>query len=307
LQQTIDDPRPWVREGAVRELDRLLRGSYPGLALAAQEALKRLADDDSRRVATMAAESLAAYGEAQDVREAAEAERQTPTSRSEREEQERRAHERAERERRPPPKAAQPVPTFTRAFADALLTWPPLLLATMGWSICWAFAWVISEAYGWAGTEYGIAWTILAAIGGLITGLVLRRTERSIRWTQIVLIGIGWAIGMSISGGVYDAVGEAIGGGIRGAVGGLITGLVLRQRESSIQWTQILLIGTGWAIGMAIGDVFGDIAYEALNGAIAGSIGWAIPGAVVGAISGAIGSGVMFWQLDQVHHSTLTE
>ena len=325
LQQTINDPRPWVREGAVRELDRLIRGSYPGLALAAKEALKRMADDDSRRVANMAAESLAAYAEAQGVREKAEAGR---------EEQERRAHQRAEAERgarekeaqeqlardraareRPAQekaeaggkaaektgaKAGQPEATITRAVADELMRWPPVLLTTIGWAICWAFAWVVSEAYGWAGTEYGIAWTILGAIGGLITGLVLQRTEQSIQWKQILLITLGWAIGMTISGSFYDAVGEAIGGSIRGAIGGLITALVLQRTERSIQWMHILLITLGWAIGMAIGDVVGDISYEALAGAIGGSIGWwTIPGALVGAISGAIGSGIMFWQLGQ--------
>ena len=49
----------WVREGAVQELDRLLKSGRLGLALTALEALKRLADDDSRRVASIAAQSLA--------------------------------------------------------------------------------------------------------------------------------------------------------------------------------------------------------------------------------------------------------
>jgi Tol biopolymer transport system component/uncharacterized caspase-like protein len=60
LQQTINDPRPWVREGAVRELERLLRGNQPALAIASQEALKRLSEDDSRRVATAATDILTA-------------------------------------------------------------------------------------------------------------------------------------------------------------------------------------------------------------------------------------------------------
>ncbi|HET7089153.1 MAG TPA: caspase family protein, partial [Anaerolineae bacterium] len=73
LQQTIDDPRPWVREGAVRELDRLLHGSHLGLAQAARDALTRLADDDSRRVSTAAAGILATYVDEQRAREAAQA------------------------------------------------------------------------------------------------------------------------------------------------------------------------------------------------------------------------------------------
>lgn len=61
LQQSIDDSRPWVRESAVRELDRLLQSNQPGLALAAQTGLKHLMLDDSRKVAAAAAESLRAY------------------------------------------------------------------------------------------------------------------------------------------------------------------------------------------------------------------------------------------------------
>ena len=65
LRQASESPFAGVREGAVRELDRLLRGSHPGLALAARTALTRLAGDDSRRVSTAAAKSLAAYAEAE--------------------------------------------------------------------------------------------------------------------------------------------------------------------------------------------------------------------------------------------------
>lgn len=61
LQQSIDDSRPWVRESAVRELDRLLQSNQPGLALAAQTGLKHLMSDDSHKVAAAAAESLRAY------------------------------------------------------------------------------------------------------------------------------------------------------------------------------------------------------------------------------------------------------
>ena len=69
LQQSIEDLRPWVREGAVRELDRLLCGSDKGLALAAQEALKRLTEDDSKRVSNAATEILAAYAETQGIKD----------------------------------------------------------------------------------------------------------------------------------------------------------------------------------------------------------------------------------------------
>jgi hypothetical protein len=65
LQQSIDDPRTWVREGAVAELSRLLSGGQPGLSAAAHTALLRLTADDSRRVAEAASKTLAAWtGEA---------------------------------------------------------------------------------------------------------------------------------------------------------------------------------------------------------------------------------------------------
>ncbi len=65
LIQTLHSPLPWVREGAVRELDRLLRSQNPGLSLAALQALQQLAQDDSRVVASASQAALAAYTQAQ--------------------------------------------------------------------------------------------------------------------------------------------------------------------------------------------------------------------------------------------------
>jgi hypothetical protein len=61
LKLAIESPLANVREGAVRELDRLLNGSNARLSLAAFEALKQLAEDDSRRVASTASIILNAY------------------------------------------------------------------------------------------------------------------------------------------------------------------------------------------------------------------------------------------------------
>ena len=118
LQQAIENPFAGVREGVVRELDRLLRGSHPGLALAAHTALTHLVDDDSRRVSATAAESLAAYAEAeQEARskkqEEVEAERlaaqkaEAERAAREKAEQERLAREKAEQERQAREKAEQ--------------------------------------------------------------------------------------------------------------------------------------------------------------------------------------------------------
>ena len=58
LQQAIESRFAGVREGAVRELEHLIRGRDEALALAAKEALERLVDDDSRSVSAAAARTL---------------------------------------------------------------------------------------------------------------------------------------------------------------------------------------------------------------------------------------------------------
>lgn len=93
LQQTIEDPRPWVRESAVRELDQMLRSNRPGLVLAAKEALGRLGDDDSRKVSSLAAASLAAFEEAQRAKEAERERAETERLARQKAEEERKARE----------------------------------------------------------------------------------------------------------------------------------------------------------------------------------------------------------------------
>ncbi|GGN03038.1 hypothetical protein GCM10011609_47470 [Lentzea pudingi] len=58
LQEAIDHSLPGVRAGAVPELRRMLSVAHEGRALAARLALRRLAEDDSRMVATAAREAL---------------------------------------------------------------------------------------------------------------------------------------------------------------------------------------------------------------------------------------------------------
>lgn len=60
LQDSIEDRRPWVRIGAVQELEKLLRTDNKGLKLAAEAALLSLAKgDDSVQVITAATKCLA--------------------------------------------------------------------------------------------------------------------------------------------------------------------------------------------------------------------------------------------------------
>jgi hypothetical protein len=58
VQEAIDSPLAAVRNAAVQELSRMLRGKHAGRALAARQALDELARDDSRSVAAAAGEAL---------------------------------------------------------------------------------------------------------------------------------------------------------------------------------------------------------------------------------------------------------
>jgi formylglycine-generating enzyme required for sulfatase activity len=97
LWQAIESPFTGVREGAVHELHQLLRGSDPGLVLAAHEALTRLVDDDSRRVSAAAARSLEAYaGAERPGEEPVQVEQRIPDRKEERQGKKTRAPEKPE-------------------------------------------------------------------------------------------------------------------------------------------------------------------------------------------------------------------
>ena len=69
LHESIKDLRPWVREGAVHELGRLLQGNNKGLALSAHEALTHMKDDDSQKVKSEVNRILEEYDNLQSVKE----------------------------------------------------------------------------------------------------------------------------------------------------------------------------------------------------------------------------------------------
>jgi hypothetical protein len=66
LRESLEDRRPWVRKGAVQELEKLLVGNNKGLILAARAALTILVNsDDSYEIRQMAEKSLSASIDAQ--------------------------------------------------------------------------------------------------------------------------------------------------------------------------------------------------------------------------------------------------
>jgi formylglycine-generating enzyme required for sulfatase activity len=68
LTEAIEDTRPFVREGAVRELEKILKGKNIALARSAREALEKIAaEDDSHRVAQFAAQVLETVRQAEQL------------------------------------------------------------------------------------------------------------------------------------------------------------------------------------------------------------------------------------------------
>jgi len=390
MQQTMDDPRPWVREGAVSELDRLARGSHPGLALAAREALKRMAEDDSRRVAAAAMGALVAYEGTQSTPEdtkvaetapaeverlstkqvEAQADREVRVRQSKREEPQ--PHSRGEDDKDRAGFVRSEVTThheFTTTISEGSI-WRLILLVVAGWAI--------SGLIGASYIEFSVVYIITGTIAGLIIGLVLWRSELFIHWKQILLIAIGWTIGAFVGGVIVEflrgklfwfdsgwvgswiiagviggfsiglvlwrtelsikwkpilvivaccVIGALIGGFlgyyfsawamivwvISGAMGGLTVGLVLQRTKLSNRWRQILVITIGWGIGGYIGSALGSIigSDTGLANAIANSLlGETIPayilslgieGVISGALIGSIGglsTGLMMWQAE---------
>jgi len=139
LIEAIEDSRTFVREGAVQQLEKLLRGRNLGLARSAREILERMErEDDSRRVSQAATQALEPSRQAEQLtlhkteeerlaserKAKEETERLLAEQKAEREaerlatikaEEERKAREEAER------KAREEAEKFARAKAERLV------------------------------------------------------------------------------------------------------------------------------------------------------------------------------------------
>lgn len=157
-------------------------------------------------------------------------------------------------------------------------------------------------------------WAIGVAIGGLITGHVLRLAEPSLQWKEVAIVAIGGAIGGAVilfiglaiftaiegSDEGIDVVDAAINlrplwyGAVYAAIGGLITGYTLHRAKPSIHSKEIALVAISWVLGATIGGwaASGLISWfsgEVLIGDYSGSPLADVDVAVGGAVDGAIG------------------
>ena len=100
LIEATEDSRTFVREGAVQQLELIVKGKNIGLARSALEALEKIASDENttRRVEQLARQVLDAYYQEQ---------QRIEEERRQREEEERQARQKAEEERLAQEKAAE--------------------------------------------------------------------------------------------------------------------------------------------------------------------------------------------------------
>ncbi len=318
LREAIESSFASIREGAVRELDRFLNGSNPGLAIAAQEALKRLAEDDSRRVATLATEVLSAYSatttanvqereEQQRIaRERAEAERLA----AQRAEAERVAREKAEQERLAREHAESQHVAEQKAETEHIAREkteqvqkeaPPSIttISTVRPKSRWRTALLIGSGWGLSvfllsSLESGLMSQAIVTglVGGIITSFALRLREPLVSWRDAVIISIGWTGAWYLAWLIYIYAYSIV--PIAWIIGGSTIGFVLRWKKL-IAWKQVAFVAIGWSVAYVIG----------LFNMILSSVpfGYEIGYAILGLISGTIGSAVTLLQIPRVPRS----
>ena len=101
LIEATEDSRTFVREGAVQQLEKLLKGRNLGLARSAREVLERIEkEDDSRRVSQAAGQVLEPIRQAEKEEEERKAKEEVERIATQKAEEERIALEKAESERK---------------------------------------------------------------------------------------------------------------------------------------------------------------------------------------------------------------
>lgn len=307
LIESISDSRPWVREGAVGELEALLDSARRPIAAAALAALQQLAADDSRKVAARAQANLSAFFEkANRAQKPAEQPPVEPTRSAQPADQERMAEPKAEAKRA---MAVEPILSTSAAAATQVSAGAaaPSSVALRRTSIV-AGGWIV----GWASGIFLasvidsnlVSFLSLIAgwsIAGLITGLILRRSTPSIQIYHIFILIVVWAllplVGLimqgSGSGGSYQTSLALI---ASVAFTWLINSWFVLQLPPTSMWWQALVVGAAGAIGWVSG---GTEQWNFVALRLSGS-GWSLPFIIqdsgiraVGLLSNVILSGLI--------------
>jgi hypothetical protein len=314
-----------VREIAVQQLEKILKGRSIGMARSARVALERIAaEDDSRRVAHLAAQMLESIRQEEQKVEAlqiAEAERlageRAEAERKAKQEAERLALQKAEEERLSIEKAGAERKAQEEAERLAIQKADEERLAIEK-----------AEAERKAREEAERLLAEQKAEEERIAAVRLEearlaeekrlaalkaQAERNARlraWASVFWVTVGWVvsetiawiisvvIGSSIGGLIVIAISGVVGGGISGLIGGGITAITLRNERILPHWKNVFWITLGWGIGSAVGGAVGGGVAAAINmvfyyeSAISSALSSAIGGGISGIIGGAIGGGI---------------
>lgn len=261
LRDSMADLRPWVREGAARQLGRLLQSDDEGLTLAAYAALTQMMDDDSQQVRRVVARILEGAPGAQP---SGERERQPGPATVVKKEMEQTATGEM-RKSRPAPFSSLPRLRLRwmgrlKAHGRSLTVTRTQLFLWLAWVAAGAVGWTV----GWAAMEAGFrvglrallggtfSWVVFGALFGAASGvmqwLVLRpHFDRAYRWFLATFAGVtfGWTV---LEGASWTQFGALFGIGL-----GSAQWLVLRQRFDRAHWW-ILASAAGWAAGFSLAE-----------------------------------------------------
>jgi len=208
------------------------------------------------------------------------------------------------------------------------LTWAglPWLVGVLGWAagivvgavLCYLLRSAVSGAVSSGAAMMLITAPLLGliagALGGLATGIGLRRAGSPVSGGSLLTLAGGWTavwvagqlilVVMETAGVMnnYGWVAWSLYGALVGAAGGMITGQVMRQLEPGVRMADV---ATGWGGAFALSGALAFILR--LNGlpnalsnpAAAGANGWVglLVAVAVGSIGGAIGGALMLREL----------
>jgi hypothetical protein len=147
-------------------------------------------------------------------------------------------------------------------------TWLFAWLSTLGWTLGFALLAPIETrirmALYQAGYEMGlsqaaIVWSITGIVGGLLTGVGLRRAVPGVSRWQVFLIAAGWVASLILSWptGPQNIM-ELSYWALCGSILGLVAGLISHRRGASPWWKQALKV-MGFVAGTGLAWVLAEI------------------------------------------------
>ena len=288
LINAIENPLPFVREGAVRQLDGILKGKNIGLARSAREALERMErEDDSRRVSQAATQVLELIRQAEKAEEESKAAEEVERIAAQKAEAERialkkaeteqwLAQQKAEEERKPRNEAErlaalkakeerlarekEEAEDRTRAEAQRLANENAEEAERKARQLEIQKNQSQPLEYTKASEE----------------SLTLEHRETTFLSSQHIWMTIGWAIAGAIGGVTSVSSSPIFGGAVGVAIGGLVTAIALQNENSEFSSNGLFGMALAWAVGGAAGWWIADYMGEATGATFGFGFGAAI-------------------------------